>query len=199
MAGKEKVEAEMGSNLRGDYYFPTARKRYLPRIRKADEALDEVIANLNGPSPDFGKLAIFVKGPGDVASALKLYVSALTGGGLSISSKFMENMRAAAAEYDRAYPLLKAAGERKDATGASEAADALKASLQAYRTAGKPVGLTNDDWGVGEIPDCRNEPGGGAGKMSKCAVGSSFGNANPNLYMRNVKAVEAKAAPLASP
>ncbi len=43
MAGKEKVEAEMGSNLRGDYYFPTARKRYLPRIRKADEALDEVI------------------------------------------------------------------------------------------------------------------------------------------------------------
>ncbi len=42
MAGKERTEAEMGSNLRGDYYFPTARKRYLPRIRKADEALDEV-------------------------------------------------------------------------------------------------------------------------------------------------------------
>jgi hypothetical protein len=41
-AGKEKVEAEMGSNLRGDYYFPTARKRYLPRIRAADEALNEV-------------------------------------------------------------------------------------------------------------------------------------------------------------
>jgi len=23
--------------------------------------------------------------------------------------------------------------------------------------------------------------------MSKCAVGSSFGNANPNLYNRNIK------------
>ena len=42
MAGKERTEAEMGSNLRGDYYYPTARKRYLPRIRKADEALDVV-------------------------------------------------------------------------------------------------------------------------------------------------------------
>ncbi len=41
--------------------------------------------------------------------------------------------------------------------------------------AGKPAGLTNDDWGVGEIPDCRAEEGGGVGKMSKCAVGSSFG------------------------
>ena len=48
MAGKEKTEAEMGSNLRGDYYFPTARKRYLPRIRKADEAIDEVNPNTPG-------------------------------------------------------------------------------------------------------------------------------------------------------
>lgn len=62
----------------------------------------------------------------------------------------------------------------------------LKETLLSYRAAGKPVGLTGDDWGVGDIPDCKSEAG-GTGKMSACAVGSSFGNANPNLYNRNVK------------
>lgn len=68
----------------------------------------------------------------------------------------------------------------------SKILEVLKADLLSYRAAGKPVGLTGDDWGVGDIPDCKKESG-GKGKMSACAVGSSFGNANPNLYNRNVQ------------
>lgn len=60
MAGKEKVEAEMGSNLRGDYYFPTARKRYLPRIRKADEALDEVPSTCTFTAMQFPSFLKFI-------------------------------------------------------------------------------------------------------------------------------------------
>ncbi|MGB1600551.1 MAG: hypothetical protein ACPIOQ_47850 [Promethearchaeia archaeon] len=57
-----------------------------------------------------------------------------------------------------------------------------------YSAAGKPVGLTGDDWGVGYVPDCTKGRGqSGTGKMSECAVGASFSNNNPNLYTRNVK------------
>ena len=81
------------------------------------------------------------------------------------------------------------AGALRKKNGSADTAkilETLKADLLSYRAAGKPVGLTGDDWGVGEVPDCKKEKG-GVGKMSACAVGSSFGNANPNLYNRNVK------------
>ena len=42
-----------------------------------------------------------------MTGAMKLYVSALGGGGLSIQSKFMEAMGKAADEYDRDYKDFK--------------------------------------------------------------------------------------------
>jgi len=177
--GKEVKEAEMGSNLRGDYYYPTARKRYLPRIKLAYDTLEQ-----NG---DDIKALIAAQDKVDVAGPMQLYVSALSGGGLSISASFMSSMKAAGSDYEVAYRELAQVLKKKNKKDLAKAVEKAKQSLLAYREAGKPVGLTGDDWGVGEIPDCKAEGGGGVGKMSKCAVGSSFGNANPNLYNRNIK------------
>ena len=100
---------EMGSNLRGDYYYPTARKRYLPRVRKAYEELVKVQAKPD----DWDTLGKFAKGPGDAASALKLYVSALGGGGLSISGNFMSSMKTAADAYEDKFKTLQQVVEGK--------------------------------------------------------------------------------------
>lgn len=64
--------------------------------------------------------------------------------------------------------------KQSDKQTALKELEKMKTSVLAYREAGKPVGLTGADWGVGEIPDCKAEQG-GSGKMSKCATGSSFG------------------------
>ena len=180
------AETEMGSNLRGDYYYPTARKRYLPRVRKAYEELVKV-----KEAPGLGKweqLERFAKGPGDVGSALKLYASALAGGGLSISGNFIEKMKSAANDYDANAKNLIEAVKSKDADKTSSLLETMQTSLLAYREAGKPVGLTGDDWGVGAVPNCVR--GKGTGKMSECSVGASFGNNNPNLYSRNLNAID---------
>lgn len=176
---------EMGSNLRGDYYYPTARKRYLPRVRKAYEELVKV----ESEPDDWEKLGKFAKGPGDAASALKLYVSALGGGGLSISGNFMSNMKSAADTYEDKFKTFQSAIESKNSDKASAALEDMKGALLAYREAGKPVGLTGDDWGVGAVPNCKRGTK-GTGKLSECAVGASFGNNNPNLYSRNLDSME---------
>mmetsp|Transcript_12938 Transcript_12938/g.20323 ORF Transcript_12938/g.20323 Transcript_12938/m.20323 type:complete len:252 (+) Transcript_12938:3-758(+) len=188
MAGKEKVEAEMGSNLRGDYYYPTARKRYLPRVKRAYDELQPLLASLQDGTADFAAVAGWIKGSGDVSGPMKLYVSALGGGGLSISSKFMGAMTEATGNYEESLKKLKEAAKKKKTEEALAAAQQCEEFLLAYRQAGKPAGLTGDDWGVGEIPDCSK--GSGTGKMSACAVGSSFSNANPNIYKRNIRASE---------
>jgi len=147
------AQTEMGSNLRGDYYYPTARKRYLPRVRKAYEELVKVEDAPN--SGEWAKLELYAKGPGDAGSALKLYASALAGGGLSISGNFINTMKVAADKYDETFKTFQAAIKAKDASKASASLGDLKASLLAYREAGKPVGLTGDDWGVGAVPNCQ--------------------------------------------
>ena len=49
---------------------------------------------------------------------------------------------------------------KKDADKASNALEEMKSALLAYREAGKPVGLTGDDWGVGAVPNCQRGKGG---------------------------------------
>ena len=125
------ANVEMGSNLRGDYYFPTARKRYLPRVKRA---YDELVKVEDAPDEgDWGKLEAFAKGPGDVGSALKLYASALGGGGLSIGAKFMDKMKGHGETYDSTFKSLQAAIKAKDAAKASSTLGELKSALLAYR------------------------------------------------------------------
>jgi len=126
------AKSEIGSTLRGDYYYPTARKRYLPRVRKAYEELEKVEGAPG--AGDWGKLEIFAKGPGDAGSALKLYVSALGGGGLSISGNFMSNMKGAAESYDSKFKTFQVALKSKDATKTSSALGDMKTALVAYRS-----------------------------------------------------------------
>lgn len=128
------ANVEMGSNLRGDYYFPTARKRYLPRVKRAYDELVKVEALVDEEdSTPWDRLESFAKGPGDAGSALKLYASALAGGGLSISGNFMSNMKTQAEGYDNAFKLFQTALKAKNADKASESLESMKSALLAYR------------------------------------------------------------------
>eukprot|EP00961_Rhodomonas_salina_P207690 2803138-Rhodomonas_salina.1 len=51
----------MGSNLRGDYYYPTARKRYLPRVKRAYDELVPIREELANKSEDWDKIKTYAK------------------------------------------------------------------------------------------------------------------------------------------
>merc|ERR1719223_1913118 len=43
---EKKAESVIEPNLRSNYYYPTNKKRYLPRIKKCNDAIPEVAASI---------------------------------------------------------------------------------------------------------------------------------------------------------
>jgi len=174
-AGEKKDEAEMEANLRANYYYPTARKRYLPRIKLVADG----IGDMEGAVKDgrWGDVKDFVDGvAADAAGPMKLYASALSGGGLSLQGSFISNLEKYTAGYERELNKMKKSVKKKDTGGSLKALDGLNENLQAYRVTAK---IDTPDGGVGEIP-------------TDLRVGSGFGNNNPALYDRNYKNIQNK-------
>jgi hypothetical protein len=145
-AGKKK-ESEYEPNLRSNYYYPTNKKRYLPRIKKCNDAIP-VAAEAIG-SEDWVSADEFVnKIADDTILPLKLYTSSLAGGGTNVKVTFTKDMFAAADGFEKAQKSLAKAIKKKDQTASSKALEDLSTNLQAYREAGK---LTGPDAG-GDIP-----------------------------------------------
>lgn len=161
-------EAEIESNLRGQYYYPTARKRYLPRVKKAWEALDE--AERLASDGQWKELAdISTTDVADALLPMRLYASSLAGGGLSISAKFIERMNLQADAYEQCLKKLSKAVKRKETAVAVGSIRDMREAIGKYREIGR---LQADDFGIGEIP-------------LESRVGSGFGNNNSALYRRN--------------
>lgn len=166
-------DTEIESNLRGQYYFPTARKRYLPRVKLAWESIPDAESAARGSQwrtvTDFSVGVL-----SDAVLPMKLYASALAGGGLSISSKFIDAMTGQAESYEKALKKLAAATKKKETQVALAILSDMKGAIERYRDLGH---LNSPDFGIGEIP-------------TDIRVGSDFGNNNSSLYLRN-KAVQA--------
>lgn len=169
-------EAEIESNLRGQYYYPTARKRYLPRVKLASESIPSVLDAVDGGR--WAQVAELKTVLDDAALPLKLYASSLGGGGLNLSSKFIEGMLAQATAYENSIKVLGKAVKKKDSSTARSALKDLDNSIEQYRKLGK---LTAPDFGIGEIPTDNK-------------VGSGFSNNNSALYNKN-KAVQVTKSP----
>lgn len=159
---------EIESNLRGQYYFPTARKRYLPRVKLAWETLPDVeVAARDERWPEVASMS------GDELSdavlPMRLYASSLAGQGLSLNAKFIDQMNAQADAYEHSLKKLKGGVKKKQRDVVLDMVGDMKEAIQGYRTSGH---LEADDFGIGEIP-------------TNAKVGSGFGNNNTALYRRN--------------
>merc|ERR1711906_18213 len=127
IAGTKKV-SQIEPNLRSNYYYPTNKKRYLPRIKKCNDAIPGVAE--------------------DTILPMKLYTSSLAGGGTNVKVSFTKDMFKAADGFAKAQKNLAKATQKRDQESASRALEDLSTNLLAYRTAGR---LTGPDAG-GDIP-----------------------------------------------
>lgn len=161
-------ETEIESNLRGQYYFPTARKRYLPRVKLAWESIPD--AESAARVSEWRIVTDFSSGVlSDAVLPMKLYASALSGGGLNISSRFIEGMVKQAETYENSVKRLTNAAKKKEISLALTTLSDMKGAIQRYRELGH---LNAPDFGIGEIP-------------TDIRVGSGFGNNNSALYGKN--------------
>lgn len=161
---KDDIEA----TLRGQYYYPTARKRYLARLKLAWEVLPDVqTAAINKEWPIVSQFSMHELS--DAVLPMKLYASSLAGGGLSINAKFIQNMNSQTDAYDGALKRLTKAVKRKDSADAVDILTTMKDAISKYRQLGR---LEAADFGIGEIP-------------TDARVGSGFANNNSALYRKN--------------
>lgn len=164
----QKDEKEIESSLRGQYYFPTARKRYLPRVKLACETI--AIAETATREQDWRMVTDLSSGVfSDAVLPMKLYASALAGGGLNINTKFIERMNRMADAYEKELRNLLSAVKKKQSAGVLKHLSGMSEAIAQYRVLGH---LEAADFGIGEIPDNKR-------------VGSGFSNNNSALYRNN--------------
>ena len=142
-----KVESNMEPNLRSNYYYPTNKKRYLPRIKRCNDAIPEAAAAIG--TEDWEAASEFAfKIADDTVLPMKLYTSSLLGGGTNVKVAFAKDMTRAADDFERAQKKLVKAVTIRDRESSSTALEQLATALQVYREAGR---LTGPDGG-GDIP-----------------------------------------------
>ena len=142
-----KIESNYEPNLRSNYYYPTNKKRYLPRIKKCNDAIPDA-ADMIGSSDWEGAETFAVKIAEDTILPMKLYTSSLLGGGTNVKVSFAKDMNKAAADFEKAQKALVKAIGKKDQEKSSKALEDLSSALFAYRSAGKLLGPD----GGGDIP-----------------------------------------------
>ena len=144
---KGKATSNMEPNLRSNYYYPTNKVRYLPRIKKCSDAISGVAESIGREDweavNDFAKVVA-----DDTILPLKLYVSSLGGGGTNVKVGFAAEMTAAAKKFEKNQALLVKAVAKKDAAKTSDALEGMSEALLAYRTSGRLLGPD----GGGDIP-----------------------------------------------
>ena len=144
---KGKATSNMEPNLRSNYYYPTNKVRYLPRIKKCSDAIPGVAEAIGREDweavNDFAKVVA-----DDTILPLKLYVSSLGGGGTNVKVGFAGEMTAAAKKFEKNQALLVKAVSKKDVAKTSDALEGMSEALLAYRTSGRLLGPD----GGGDIP-----------------------------------------------
>ncbi|KAL7496231.1 hypothetical protein ACHAWT_005880 [Skeletonema menzelii] len=144
---KGKPESNLEPNLRSNYYYPTNKVRYLPRIKKCSDAIPGVAEAIGQEDWESVKNFATVVAD-DTVLPLKLYVSSLTGGGTNVKVGFAKNMMSAAKQFEKNQALLVKAVEKKDGAKSSAALEMMAEALLTYRTEGRLLGPD----GGGDIP-----------------------------------------------
>lgn len=147
IVAQSKGETSFEPNLRSNYYYPTNKKRYLPRIKKCNDAIPGA-ASMIGDG-DWEAASDFAnKVAEDTILPMKLYTSSLLGGGTNVKVSFAKDMTTAAKDFEKAQKALVKAISKKDQQKSSAALGELSSALLSYRTAGRLLGPD----GGGDIP-----------------------------------------------
>ena len=146
-AGSKKTESSIEPNLRSNYYYPTNKKRYLPRIKKCSDAIPEA-ASMIGDENWTAVSEFAIKVADDTILPMKLYTSSLTGGGTNVKVSYISTMANCANDFEKYQKQLVKAIAKKDTTASSAALEGMATSLQSYRTVGNLLGPD----GGGDIP-----------------------------------------------
>jgi len=144
---KGKETSNMEPNLRSNYYYPTNKVRYLPRIKKCSDAIPGVAAAIGGEDWDAVRDFATVVAD-DTILPMKLYVSSLGGGGTNVKVGFAKDMMNAAKSFEKGQALLVKSATKKDAAKSSAALEDMAEAMLAYRTSGRLLGPD----GGGDIP-----------------------------------------------
>jgi hypothetical protein len=142
-----KTESNFEPNLRSNYYYPTNKKRYLPRIKKCNDAIPGA-ASMIGEENWEAASNFAVNVAEDTILPMKLYTSSLLGGGTNVKVSFAKDMTDAAKDFEKAQKALVKAIGKRDQQKSSAALEELSSALLAYRTAGRLLGPD----GGGDIP-----------------------------------------------
>lgn len=144
---QSKEASNFEPNLRSNYYYPTNKKRYLPRIKKCNDAIP-LAATMIGDGDWEGAEIFATKIADDTILPLKLYTSSLSGGGTNVKLSFVGEMTKASKDFEKAQKKLEKSIAKKDSTASSTALEELSVALLSYRTAGRLLGPD----GGGDIP-----------------------------------------------
>ena len=89
---KQKDASVIEPNLRSNYYYPTNKKRYLPRIKRCSDAIPEAAASIG--AQDWTAVESFAtKVADDTVLPMRLYTSSLTGGGTNVKVSYTKDMK----------------------------------------------------------------------------------------------------------
>jgi len=144
---KSKSASSIEPNLRSNYYYPTNKKRYLPRIKKCSDAIPVVAESIG--SGDWESVLDFATTVADdTILPMRLYTSSLTGGGTNVKVAYAKDMLDAAAVFETNQKLLVRAIKGHDTTSSSTALENMASALLDYRTVGNLLGAD----GGGDIP-----------------------------------------------
>jgi hypothetical protein len=89
---KQKDESVIEPNLRSNYYYPTNKKRYLPRIKRCSDAIPDAAASIG--AQDWVAVETFAtKIADDTILPMRLYTSSLTGGGTNVKVSYTKDMK----------------------------------------------------------------------------------------------------------
>ena len=136
---KGKAESTMEPNLRSNYYYPTNKVRYLPRIKKCSDAIPSAAQAIG--LEDWDTVRDFANVVADdTILPMQLYVSSLTGGGTSVKVAFAKEMLTAAKIFAKQQKILVKSVEKRDAAKSSEALELMSEAMLAYRTSGRLLG-----------------------------------------------------------
>lgn len=162
-----RKEVELDANLRSNYYYPTSRKRYLPKIKAAVDELPAARTAIE--KGQWEKVDAYAQKEADLAALpLKLYASSLTGQGLSLDVSFVKTLNDQGDLYAKELDNFKKAVKAKDSGKATTALNKMEGALALYR---KTARIDTPDGGVGEFP-------------TDTKLGASFSNNNPTLYKK---------------
>jgi len=151
-----KVTGNKGANgidptLKGSYYYPTAKKRYVPRIMKVSNSLASIPDMID--SSDWDAVSLFAnKVADDAILPMKLYQSSLDGQGLNMKNDYVTKMKDKATLYEEKTRDLQKAAKTQNKEKAFVALNGMAEAITEYRVAGR---ISDDDGNIPTVEDMR--------------------------------------------